>query len=164
MQALGGVLEVGGRVLDVSVGLCPFGVLTLEWLVCPSFGIDLLVSHGVRGEDLTLVTSLHVCLQAICNPLSFLRLPVLKRETCLVFNVNFWLLIDTPASSQTFYWSLLPLKSKVPLVLFCKSFRHSFWLNCNVFTWRDVCFTIWNDLKWAVSRYLFKGRINFCFL
>lgn len=29
-RALEGVLEVGGRVLDVSVGLCPFGVLTLE--------------------------------------------------------------------------------------------------------------------------------------
>lgn len=59
--------------------------------------------------------------------LSFLRLPILKREMCLVFNVNFWILINATVSLQMFYWSLL-LKSKALVVLFSKSFKYS-WVN-----------------------------------
>lgn len=47
------------------------------------------MSWGFALGGVGMVTPLHVYLQAICSPLSFLRLPILKRETCLVFNVNF---------------------------------------------------------------------------
>lgn len=69
-----------------------FVVQPLKWLVCSSSGVDLLVSHSLWVGDLSLVTPLHVHLQAVWNPLSFLRLPILKREKHLVFNVNFWIL------------------------------------------------------------------------
>lgn len=95
-----------------------------------------------------------------CMWLSFLRLPILKRETCLVFNVNFWILINTTVSLQIFYWSLLLLKSKALVVLFYKSFKYS-WINA-MCSYEEI-FVSQIDMKWAVS-YLLKGWINFCFL
>ena len=157
MQALEGILEVGGSLRRETV-LWVFRWLfvlwcanfSTTWLVCPSSCIDLLISHGPRVWDLTLVTPLHVYLQAVCSPVSFLRLPILKRETCLVLNVNFWILINTAVSLQMFYWFPLPIESKtlgslvllrIPLLL----------SKCNVFTGRDVYVSqIDFRNKWAV--------------
>lgn len=99
---------------------------------------------GMRGGGVpTLVTPLHVCLQTVCSPLSFLRL--FKRETCLILNVNFWILSNTAVLSQMYFWSLLLLKSKALTVLLCKSFKYS-----NAKCSHEEMFVLQISLKWAL--------------
>lgn len=76
--------------LGVSVGLLFFWCSTLNAL--NSLSLLSYCSATPHVRDLTLVTLLHVYLQAVCSPLSFSKANNLKkekRETCLVCNVNF---------------------------------------------------------------------------